>query len=150
MEDLCIKPSALWVPHKILKHHTPWCPICETNESVDVTEAVYVDFPRVMFCVAGYRYLNTVKYPYYKCRKHFRATNLELLKLDKSGKVRAALGIRLLKRCTLEEDLYFTIVSHKPPCPKAIADKLKSTMTQKYQSDMTQYYLSASNGKIKQ
>jgi transposase-like protein len=140
-----IKPSAIWVPHLIMKQgarqYHPYCPYC--SKPVPIIDYFWVDTPMIVYGTNTHRFLDTVRYRCQLCIKTFRATDQRSMALDKTGNCRATFGIYLLPRCAVDEDLYHFITGSILEPTANIVAKLQRLSMQKYVSSMNEYYLLA-------
>ena len=133
-----VKPSSIWILHKLIPRYHPYCPFCE--KPVPTIKYWWIDAPMIMFGMNGHSYLDTIRYECQNCKRNFRAINLKSLSLDTIGHVRAVFRIHLLKRCAVDNELYSLITTSMLTPRDELVKALKKLYIKAFVSKMLQYY----------
>jgi hypothetical protein len=150
MEELCLKPMAVWAPHKLDESYIPVCPKCKTNNHVNATNPRWqLNDPKPIYRLGSSGFLDTVTYPCTKCRTSFLGTDLKSLALDKSNIVLRLFHVHMTPRAAIDQKLYEYII-HSPIGQKVskIQEHLLHQSFACYKNEMTQFLANNNNNSI--
>jgi len=146
-----IRPLAVFIPHLIVKDHTPWCPTCRSNANVHTDNYRYAENTKPLFGLHEQRELHTVFYTCYGGTggKHtFCAHNPVSLQLA-GPKLLGIFRFYVADQFAIDESLHTFLIKQQYTPTTQIARMLRDLVEKKYVSDMIEYYTRAVRGEAR-
>jgi hypothetical protein len=142
VEAFYVREVAVWIPHMIIKDHTPSCPKCESNKFVMPT-GTWAGRPKVLYGVRKHRYLDSI---YYKCHseqccgKLFSGCSERSLPQLDAAKILGIFNFHLTSGCGVDEELYSYITNHSNDTTASIYKSLALMATDEWMNDVLLLY----------
>jgi hypothetical protein len=149
VQSFYVRDLAVWIPHMIIKDHTPTCPKCERNKFVMPT-GTWAGRPKVLYGLRKHRYLDSI---YYKCHsaecggKLFSGCNERSLQLD-AVKIVGVFNFHLTSGCGVDEELYSYITNHSNDTTASIYKRIALMTTDEWMNDALYYYTAVRKQKV--
>jgi len=143
-----IRPLAVFIPHLIVKDHTPWCPTCQSNAEVHTENYRFAENTKPLFGLNEQRELDTVFYTCYGGTggKHtFCAHHPDSLRLG-GPKLLGIFRFFVADQFAIDEPLHTLLIKQQYTPTAQIARMLRELTEKKYVSDMIEYYTRSVRG----
>jgi len=134
VDCFCVKDCAAWIPHLIIPDCMPSCPRCLSKVAVDVTNAEWVENPKMMCGVCSHRHIDAKCCTCHECKKPFAGWHEATLRQD-AEETSGVMNFRLSKGFAVDEELCTYIVTHTNDTAASMHQKLKKTIADNWTND---------------
>jgi len=142
-----LRTLAVFIPHLLIKNHTPCCPECKSNANVHVDGYRFVENTKPLFGLHEQRELHTVLYPCSGGGSQHTFVAHHNVSLQLGGpKLLGIFRFFVAKTYAIDEHLH-SFVTSQPFAPTShVAQLLAAMVEKKYANDLIEYYTRAIRG----